>query len=752
MALFQPCLVALCAVFTLGIPQVELAAQSNTISGTVFVDENFNGAKAVSEDGQGGALIKLYWDDNQNGLLDAGDFVIDSTLSNPNGTYDFSLTYGSVTVSNIIMESTDDAEQNGSSMELSSTDLDIASRIIGLRYRNVGIKQGATISSAYITFEADGDLTSTTTVTVRGHDTDNSSTFTSSNNDISTRTTTSASATWNNIPSWTEKQFYNSVSLVSIIQEIVDRPGWAAGNALAIIIENGSGQREAETFDGDPSQAARLYVTYSPGGATDYFIVEIDGASMDGASSSYSTATSYDVSFTGAGQTSTGNDFGFTGPSPMCFAVADEQDDLYITNRFTGATARVGALGATGVEAIALNEGRDTLWAVDEDEFGTIDMTTGTFIGYGNSLGNADGAAGTVDLDDVDGLSFDPVNDELWGAHREDGQFDYIFKISRTTGTFVADAFGSGVDYLQLSGSGIYNDLDDLAFNPDNGVLYAVNNSDGGLTQLITINTSTGVGTVVASLGTDDIEGQGFSNDGYFYATSGNDAYGTTDDVFWRINISTGVLTELGRFYSGEDFEGCDCLTANEFQILPVELLNFSASWGDNQVDLAWTTASETNNDRFEVERAYSPGLTETILIVPGAGNSNRVLSYKAHDEEPLNGTSYYRLKQVDINDSYAYSSWVKVVSPKASGTINVFPNPVVEDKVLVNLTGAWVDRFKDIKITDVRGVTREAAIKIRDLLNGKQFEIGTLNLEPGIYLISISTDSDFLTRSFIIR
>jgi hypothetical protein len=95
---------------------------------------------------------------------------------------------------------------------------------------------------------------------------------------------------------------------------------------------------------------------------------------------------------------------------------------------------------------------------------------------------------------------------------------------------------------------------------------------------------------------------------------------------------------------------------------LPIELLEFSARPNGNQVDVSWSTASEINNERFEVERSSNAQSFTKIATLAGAGNSNTLLNYTATDLQPLNGVSYYRLKQIDYNGSFEYSEIVPVV------------------------------------------------------------------------------------------
>ncbi len=108
---------------------------------------------------------------------------------------------------------------------------------------------------------------------------------------------------------------------------------------------------------------------------------------------------------------------------------------------------------------------------------------------------------------------------------------------------------------------------------------------------------------------------------------------------------------------------------------LPIELLDFSASRSNESVMLNWSTASETNNRLFSIERSEDAIEFETIGTIGGAGNSYKKLNYSFEDDKPLIGTSYYRLKQTDINGTYRYSHTIAYNSNKEN-IFQIFPNP----------------------------------------------------------------------------
>jgi hypothetical protein len=94
---------------------------------------------------------------------------------------------------------------------------------------------------------------------------------------------------------------------------------------------------------------------------------------------------------------------------------------------------------------------------------------------------------------------------------------------------------------------------------------------------------------------------------------------------------------------------------------LPIELLNFTAEPVENEVQVDWTTASETNNSFFTVERSVDGIHFEEVVKQDGAGNSNGIRNYDAVDANPYLGVSYYRLKQTDFNGDFTYSDMVPV-------------------------------------------------------------------------------------------
>ena len=92
---------------------------------------------------------------------------------------------------------------------------------------------------------------------------------------------------------------------------------------------------------------------------------------------------------------------------------------------------------------------------------------------------------------------------------------------------------------------------------------------------------------------------------------------------------------------------------------LPIELVTFYADCEEEKVNISWTTASETNNHFFTVEKSINGTGFTTVSIVDGAGTSNNILYYDTYDEYVNDQTTYYRLKQTDFDGKHTYSDLV---------------------------------------------------------------------------------------------
>ena len=204
-------------------------------------------------------------------VLPAG--VSYSSSSPSKGTFTSgSTSLGSIEVS--VGSSTDDAEEKVSSgnVNLTSSDLEMteesSTQLIGMRFQNLDIPAGAVITNAYIQFTVDEVANIATNLIIQGEDIDDAVTFSTTTNDISSRSTTTANVSWNPA-AWNTVGEAGSnqqtPDLSPIVQEIVNRGGWNAGNDMVFIV-SGSGKRVAESYNGSTTAAPKLTVEFINGG------------------------------------------------------------------------------------------------------------------------------------------------------------------------------------------------------------------------------------------------------------------------------------------------------------------------------------------------------------------------------------------------------------------------------------------------------------------------------------------------------
>jgi hypothetical protein len=186
---------------------------------------------------------------------------------------------------------------------------------------------------------------------------------------------------------------------------------------------------------------------------------------------------------------------------------------------------------------------------------------------------------------------------------------------------------------------------------------------------------------------------------------------------------------------------------------LPVTMLYFTANkLGESESELKWATASEIDNDHFDIERSADAESWEKIGEQKGAGTSSMQNNYSMIDQSPLSGVNYYRLKQVDVDGNFSYSDIAQVTfgeiqsQTQNQSALSVYPNPLSQaSKLNIDLTGT--DNISEISITNSIG----QVVYTTNLPQIQNYQIVGLNLPSGVYIVSVRTQADTMISSRLV-
>ncbi len=182
---------------------------------------------------------------------------------------------------------------------------------------------------------------------------------------------------------------------------------------------------------------------------------------------------------------------------------------------------------------------------------------------------------------------------------------------------------------------------------------------------------------------------------------------------------------------------------------LPVNLLSFTATYNNQNIILKWTTASESNNWYFGIERSINGNQYEPIGRVAGIGTTSQTTHYNFTDFAPFTATNYYRLKQVDIDGRYKYSAILAIkLNSKLKKGVNISPNPV-SNKINISISSD-VATNGDIRIINALG----QIIYYQNEKLVKGVNVITINslfhLSKGIYTLQVVMDNEIFSTKFI--
>jgi hypothetical protein len=308
---------------------------------------------------------------------------------------------------------------------------------------------------------------------------------------------------------------------------------------------------------------------------------------------------------------------------------------------------------------------------------------------------------------------------------------------------------------------GVIN-MDMIAYDSDNdsaGEIHIRNyaNSVSLKDQMVAVNTlyNIGVNTVIENPGTTASDQASFWFNGYgalllieeYYGGDFNAYYHSVNDLITHFNqpyylkmsqLSIATVATL----------------AEMSDVVPVEMLTFTASINSSEVRLIWSTASELNSRGFEIERSVNGHDNfATIGFVDGKGNSTEINYYSFIDEPQLSGANqiYYRLKQVDFDGTFSYSDVVNVTYDiPAEFVLNQnFPNPFNPSTIINYFVPE--ESFVSIKVYDFLG--REVSTLVSEIKSTGSYELSfnASSLPSGTYFYVMTADNYSTTKKMVL-
>ncbi len=220
-------------------------------------------------------------------------------------------------------------------------------------------------------------------------------------------------------------------------------------------------------------------------------------------------------------------------------------------------------------------------------------------------------------------------------------------------------------------------------------------------------------------------------------------------DYFHMVSDNGGAHLAWAATFNGEEDVYYSYITPD---VVPVELTSFTTAAGNNVVILNWTTATETNNKGFEIERSTDRKDWSVIGFVGGSGTSSEPQVYSYTDK--LSGVTaprlYYRLKQVDFDGTYEYSDISTAeIAPSSFELAQNYPNPFNPSTVITYSLPE--NDFVTLKVYDVLGNEVASLVNEQKTAGKHSLEFNASDLGSGVYFYTLKAGVHVQSRKMIL-
>jgi hypothetical protein len=171
---------------------------------------------------------------------------------------------------------------------------------------------------------------------------------------------------------------------------------------------------------------------------------------------------------------------------------------------------------------------------------------------------------------------------------------------------------------------------------------------------------------------------------------------------------------------------------------LPLKLLEFKGEQEREKNILLWTTANEEQTASFIIQRSADALQFKDIGTVAAAGDYSGTLQYRYEDRQPLDKNNYYRLKMLDQDGSFTYSSIILLKRYGSGSKLTVFPNPTTQS-VNIMMSRASSTGVVTAQLIDLKGTV----LQQKQIINTSVINFDLDRYVPGIYLIRVQVDGE---------
>lgn len=201
----------------------------------------------------------------------------------------------------------------------------------------------------------------------------------------------------------------------------------------------------------------------------------------------------------------------------------------------------------------------------------------------------------------------------------------------------------------------------------------------------------------------------------------------------------SGKLTDV---VPGNNDDNLEVLLASDQNPFPVSLINFNTKSHPEYILISWSTATEINNDYFEIEKSYDGEVYYSIGMLNGSGNSNSVLKYEFKDYQLSDRVTYYRLKQVDFDGQHEFFGPVSVNPDLFKNQVSIYPNP---NNGVFTISGLSSD-------VEIAIFNQTAQLVMQRKGNASSMQLDISEYPSGIYFLKIIKGNDIQTRKFLVE